>query len=145
MSEKVAWLGARPNNLQLVEQQVLTWYFRVPVEMPFDELLKPDFWTNVGSKLSPHNRILVDADDGSWTALLFVRSAARISAVVEVISKTEFSDIDLPRMSVDEFDINFLKGSNTWRIKRGSKVLEDGFDSKHAASAWLGNYLKNAA
>lgn len=148
MNDNVSWIGARPNTLQTAEHFVTTWHVTVSPDMPFDEVLKPDYWTNVARKMRPHQRVIVDCEDGSYTATLFVRSAQRLSAHVEVISKSEFGKADTgPVDGKSGFEIKWAGPSHKHRIIRKSdnEVIQHGFETPEAADAWLGNYVKNAA
>jgi hypothetical protein len=149
MSDNVSWVGAKPHNLQTAEHSVITWHVQVPADMPFDEVLKPDFWTHVAGKMRPGQRVIVDSIDFKWTATLFVRSAQRLSAVVSLIEKHDFKDkIAHPagEMNADDYEVSFAP-SHRHRVVRISDktVLKKDFQTADEASEWLRDYLKRAA
>lgn len=82
---------ARPMILHTTEYMVTEWYHAVPPDVNMDQLLDPAHWTNVARRMQPHQRVRVDCEDGSWTALLFVRDVQRNAVQMAV---QEFVDFD---------------------------------------------------
>lgn len=150
MSEaKPASLRARPTNLFPAEHTILVWHHTVPAEIGLDDVLSPEFWTHVAQKLRPHNRIIVDREDGAWTATLFVRSAARLSATVAVEHFKEFGEREaLPaEPSAAEYEVAWGGPAHKHRVirKADKQVMEKGFDTPEQASAWLRQHVKAMA
>lgn len=149
MTEKTVHLRARPTMLRAAEHYIVTWYHTVPPETPFDEMLKPDFWAHVAAKLRPHHRIVVDCEDGSWTATLFVRSAQRLSAVMGVLSKTDFKgaiEHAPAAMQASDYDVAWGGPAHKHRVVRKSdkSVVKHGFDTPEQAQQWVKNHIMAA-
>lgn len=142
MTDKTQWMRARPNVLREEAHYVVTWHHTVPADMPFEEMLKPDFWTHVARNLRPHHRIVVDCEDGSWTATLFVRAAGRLSASVAVLSRTVFEDAPALPAAETGYTVSWGGPSQKHRVvrKSDSEIVRHGFDTKEQAAAWIKNH-----
>lgn len=146
MTDKVDWSGVMPKTLALAEQRIVTWHVVVPHAMPFEEVLKPDFWTHVAGRMRPHQRIIVDCDSGAWTATLFVRAAQRLSARVVVLEKHEFEET-APLQSAADFSVKWGGPAHKFRVLRNSdeSVIKHGFETQEDANVFLAGYIKEVA
>lgn len=69
------------------------WRAAIPVGVPYDTILTPEFWVHVAGpkNMLPGDEIRIIPDDGSYVALLFVRDAgASWGAKVSEIYKKDF-------------------------------------------------------
>lgn len=144
-----ASMRARPTVLFPVEHRVTYWHHTVPAETTPDDLLNPEFWTHVATNLRPHSRIMVDREDGAWTATLFVRSATRLSAVVAVEHFVEFGGRQAhpSEPGADDYEIGWGGPAHKHRVIRKSdrQVMEKGFETPEAAAKWLKDYILTLA
>lgn len=112
-----------------------------------DDVLKADYWAHNTHLMRPNDRIYVDAEDGSWTATLFVRSVTGLSAHVAIISKTEFDEVDTT--SVGEDFIAKWKGPiNKWSVVKASDnsaIVQNGFEDKEGALKFIADNAKALA
>lgn len=79
-------------QVQRFEFENTVWSVSVDTGVPFDEILKPEFWANV---VNPKNmkigdKLDVRPNDASWWALLLVRDCGSVWAKVGVIQKVDF-------------------------------------------------------
>lgn len=108
-----------------------------------EDLLRPDFWTNVAAQLKPGDRIEVYPEDGAFFAELLVRSCNRTSAVVLPL---RFNDlVGAVEESTDDasFYVKF-RGPRKHCIMRASDdmpIIED-IETKEQAYRELEEYLK---
>lgn len=146
MADQTAYNRARPTQIMPAQSLVMTWHYTVPPAISLDDLLKPDFWSHVAVRLRPHNRVIADAEDGSWTATLFVRSVNRLSATMAVQSFMEFGEKSALSDSVAtfaDFDIGWGGPAHKHRVVRKSDgaIMTKGHDTSEDAGMWLKNHI----
>lgn len=134
-----------PHRLQAAEF-VRTVYRVVPEDLtPFEALLDPAYWAHVAAKLRPLDRIEVEAEDGSYTAMLIVRDAGRLFAKVAVLYKVNLDPVEvgasLPIPS--NYFVKFSGPILKWCVVRDKDRLREGVASRVEAEAWLREHLKN--
>jgi hypothetical protein len=114
-----------------------------------DDMLKPEYWAHIATKLRPTYRIEVNAEDGSFFAELIVRDAGRTWAKVALLRHKTFDDgADiLGESPAPDYVINFRVGPTKWRVQRKSdgEVLRSGFISKPEAEAWAKTHTQAMA
>lgn len=122
--------------------------FRVNPEVgtKLEDVLEPEYWANVSSRVNPHDIITVVPEDTSFYAKLFVLSSGKTSLKVHVIEYTDFSKVAKPARTKleDFFEIKFA-GAAKWRVTRksdGSVVSNEQLQSRENAEEWL---AKNGA
>lgn len=109
---------------------------------PFEDILKPAYWSHVAAKFHPTDRIEVLAEDGSWFAELIVISAARNWASVSVLRFVELAEVVTPKPQADQFAVQW-KGQKLLHcvIRQSDKVIiKDSFSTAAEASKWLESY-----
>jgi hypothetical protein len=112
----------------------------IPADLKFEEVLKPSFWTHVGSMLKPWDRIEVRPDDVSFIAELVVVDAGQMYAKVALLEKKVLDAIvsDADEMTIDP-PIN-----GKFRVRRGQDVVKDGLPTKKDAQRWIDDYKAGA-
>lgn len=104
-------MRARPTNLLAFDYAVVTWHLTVPPDVGMDQIMLPEFWAHVARKLQPHHRIVVDCEDQSWSARLFVREVERVSARVAVEAYNDFDKAEggpeLTPAEREEYEVKF--------------------------------------
>jgi hypothetical protein len=118
-----------------------TW--RAVPEVPFEHLLERSYWVHNARKVRPFDRIVVDADDGSYTAILIVRSKDHLGVDVAVLFHMDLGAIDT-KLTASEFTTAFKGPVNKWCVVHADdekKILKKGLDTREAALGWL---AKNA-
>jgi len=104
-----------------------------------EDLLQPEYWTNIAAKLAPGGRIEAHWQDGSAYGEYYVRR--RQGSYVEVLELNYWkfpSTIDLPK-NASLYDVHWAGTTPLWRVVRKSdkKVLRDKFVDEFSAWAWL--------
>lgn len=149
-TEKVVKLvhKLRPARLEVAEQARRHYSAAVDKGVTLEDCLKPEFWQHVGDKLSPTDWIEVQPDDGSWYALLLVRSADRISARVAVINYVELSSGgDDSNIGSVDMKVVWSGRYTKWRIESGigndKVIIKDGFHDEALAREHMSNEIRN--
>jgi hypothetical protein len=116
-----------------------------------EDVLKPEYWAHVASKLKPRCRIEVLAEDNSYFAELLVITCGKTFASVTVLRYIDLSGkVPKPETAsdktegLDEFNtadhyVDYVTGQSRGRvIQRSSKnVVKEGFASKKDAAVWM--------
>lgn len=108
----------------------------------FEDILKPEYWAHVASKLHPTDRIELVAEDGSWFAELIVTAAARNWASVSVLRYVEISEAAKPAAKTAQFEVAF-KGQKLLHAvirKSDKEIVKSGFAKAGEAAKWLEQY-----
>lgn len=142
------FLRARPTELKQAGYVVCEWHHTVPAELPVDELLDTSFFAHVHRLLQPHHRIIVDAEDLSWTAKLIVTSSHKGGVSTVLVEHTELDA--RPLAAVGSPDLYYAKwGGPTkrWRVlrKEDGEEVKDQFQSRTDAEKWITSHNQKAA
>lgn len=135
----------KPLKLIAAEHEVICYHHRPSPEVAFDALLAPDYWSHVAFQLRPGYRIEVFAEDGSYWAMLIVRAAGKVDAVVAVLDhKTLVAEAD---KTPDGYDIKWRGPKAKFGILRrsDSALVQDGFALREDAENWLTSNLMSRA
>lgn len=138
-----------PNRMELAEQVRSVWSVTVPNETTKEDLLRPDFWAHVASKLRPRARVEVETEDGGYIANLVVLDSG--AQYVRMALLQEFK-LDVVSPNTEQFSlpghsVGWSGRHTKWRVTRDSdkKVLRDGFNNKSDAYAWLAGHARALA
>ena len=111
-----------------------------------EDLLSPDYWTNVADKLRPWDKIEARADDGSWYAEFLVLETSRRWARVVMLNKHNLTtgDVSLTQAKLDEYSVEFKGPERKWSVIRRNdqEMLHEGEQTKASAFAWLSERIK---
>lgn len=134
-----------PTRLRAAEYHRTVYQVVPEGDTPFEALLDPGYWAHVAAKLRPMDRIEVEAEDGSYTALLIVRDTGRLFAKVSIIYHRELEQVEvgaaiaIPSNYLAKFCGPILK----WCVIRDKDRIKENLGSKEEANAWLRDHLKN--
>lgn len=129
-----------PNRFSLTEGAVRSWYAVVDAGVPLSAVLEPGYWANIASRLQPHNRITVDAEDQAYTAELFVRSVSKMAATVSVLSKVEFDPAEA-KPAGNLFKAMWKGPHHKWAVvavEDEKTIKQGGFENEAKAMEWIG-------
>ena len=109
------------------------------------QMLEPGFWMHVSNKLRKGDRIEAVAEDGTWFAEFYVKSANKIEAYVVLMREVELSK-PVQKLKDPDFVVKHV-GGGKWRVLRTADKaeLQSGFKNKEEAQSWLDSYLKDIA
>jgi len=135
-----------PNGLKLAEFARSQYRVVVDNEVAHEDVLKPEFWVHVASKLQitgegANPLIEVMPKDGSWFALLIVVSASNVHAkCVSVLYKQLEKKAVTKKMAEDpDFDVKNKGGDKKFTIirKADKAIVKEGFNTGEEALFWL--------
>jgi hypothetical protein len=135
-----------PNRFKEASAVRNIWVVTPEDGMTMDDVVKGEFWAHIGDKLRPMDRIEVLPDNGSFFAELIVRSCGRQYANVQVLRHVEFDKAE-DRSPSEQFEVQWKGPHHKHAVVRLSDktVLQNGFDNKSAALAWLSSNLNSLA
>ncbi len=129
---------------RMKEQEFLRVWWVVTVEhgTTKEDILKPEFWTQVAIKLKPYNRIDIQADDGSFFAEFLVITCDKTYANVKELSWTELNTTK--EQPHEEFYAKWRGPHLKWSVIRSSdkEAVKEGMETKDLAIAEILKLLK---
>jgi len=133
-------------QFSLAEQKRLVWHAQPAEGVTIKDMLNPIYWTHVASNLIKGARIEAVAEDGTWFAEFYVKSANKIEAHVTLMREVALSKAVAKLKIEPKFKVNHV-GGGKWRVLRteDNAELQTGFKSKETAQSWLDNHLKEIA
>ena len=149
MAEKTDRKVTAPIHMLPAENSRNIWRVFVANGTTPQDIVQPQFWAHLASRLQAGDRIEVEPEDSTWLAELRVIDSGPQYAKVQIrkpdadgVSRFEAlgsSDTGLP--SGYSFSHN---ASSKWRVVRDSdqKVLKDGLATKADAVTWLMGFAK---
>jgi len=141
-------LSRRPTTLRGKEYYRADWQILAPEGATLEDILRPDYWQHVSKSLRPHHRIDVDAEDGAWTASLFVRGTGHLEAHVALLSYTDLREAKQEKLTSTagdpEFYVDWGGPAQKHRVRRFSdkEVIKANFESREAAERWIKNRMQ---
>jgi hypothetical protein len=136
-------------NCKQTEFVNTSWSITAPPKTTREDVLEDAFYSNVAAKLSPYDRILLTTEDGAFYMELLVTQVGRTWAKVRVLKELNLAEDDLDQ-EVDMFEgfkVEWKGPQRKFSVlrKMDNQYMQDGFDRKEDAYAWLTDYLKAAA
>ena len=133
-------------QFNLAEQKRVIWHAEPAEGVTIADMLKPVYWTHIAAQLTKGARIEAVAEDGTWFAEFYVKSANKIEAYVTLMREVALSKAVAKLKIEPKFKVSHV-GGGKWRVLRteDSAELETGFKSKEAAQKWLDAHLKDVA
>lgn len=136
-----------PNELNQFDYVSQRFDAEIPVGVPPEALLKPEFWAHQAVKLQPMNEIRARAKDGTWVAYYVVLDCSRTWAKVHQLSFHRLTTADVSLSQSSEVDVKAFmeahrvvhRGPHKWSIVRkgDGAVIEQGIEQRDAATAEL--------
>lgn len=114
-----------------------------------DDLLVNEYWAHVAPNMKPGDLIEVDAEDGTYWAMLKVRNAGRNWAKVSLLIHRPLSEVvEVEAASWSEqFRIRHLVGPQKWRVERKSdgETIRHGFLTREDAEKYAKSHMQAMA
>ena len=136
------------SRMELAEQARNVYAVVVETGTPYEEILKPQFWAHVASKLKTRDRIEVESEEGDYFAELRVTYSGNNTVRVRELYFVKYEQDDMQEEQSD-FSIKWSGPIARWRITRKSDgaVLVEGkeVETREMAEDWLRNYRKALA
>lgn len=145
MTNTQEWARAKPTVLRPESHYIQRLRHIVPPEVPFEAVLRPEFWAHVAPKLRPQDEIVVSTEDGSWRAELVVRWVRRLAVGVSPLHYKDFAEEEAaqPAEARDSgFDVEWGGPSHKWRVVRKSDraVVKKSLETQAQAEQWVKNH-----
>lgn len=129
-----------PTKLALAEHAVVTYFDAPAAGVTFEDVMKPEYWTHVAPSLRPGHRIEVNAEDGTFWAMLLVVEAERKSARVVTLQHVQIEE-RAPAPEQSDVFVKYRGPKVRYSVVRtaDNEVLKDGFQTERAAQEWITN------
>lgn len=148
---KVVPKALKPTGFAQASEFVIPFnHIEAPIGHTLEDMLKPEYWCHVAKKMQPRGRVLVDAEDNSWSAQLLVVKVTDVAAVVAVERFTKFA-VEVAQTAApskaDDYEVEYKGTVAKWRIRRKSDgaTISDGHENKDLARQALAGYLQALA
>lgn len=116
-----------------------------PIRTPFEDVLEPEFWSQVAYKLRPGDEITVHTDDMTYTGRLYVRDVSKPSmsslpnrAVVAKLAFLQLGPLEKD-LRTKTHEAKFMGPHLKWCViaLEDQAVLKDGFSTAEDAQGWM--------
>lgn len=140
----------QPHRFVLGAESVIPFsHVNLPAGHTLEDVLVPAYWAHLAHKLQPGGRILVDAEDNSFSAQLKVLRRTDLAAVVTVEWRSESgaaADVRLASKA-DAFRVHYVNAQAKWRITRNSDgaTISEHHETEEIARQVLAGYLQSLA
>lgn len=138
------------NRLQGAEFVKVDWCLSAEAGTTIEDILRPEYWAHVATKLRPDAKICVYTEDRAFYAELIVLQVSRVDARVAMILHKDLTDdlraIDMGNGAAREYEVKWGSPASKYRVIRKSdkEVICSGLASIEAGWAWLHqSYLPN--
>lgn len=139
-------MSLNPSRFALDEHTNQNWTLTVESGTTLDDVLKPEFLSNVSKQMRPYDRIRVRVDSGEWYAELLVLTCGRAWAKLVVVFKIDLAENSLEELEGDIMDAYFVKWQgphNKFCVIRkvDKEPIKEQCETKQEAQNWLSSYL----
>jgi hypothetical protein len=154
MNTKIQENRAKARTVNFKEQQyvVRTFHHTPDREIPYESLLKPDYWATVAVSLKPGDYINVFGYDRSYAAQLIVTDVddtnkvwAKVGEIYHVSLVGKVDAGNKKNLRWDElFEVKFGNPHSKFQVlrKSDSEIVQGGFSTEAEGVAWVKNHIK---
>lgn len=135
----VILMPARMSHAEFVRQD---WVATAEEGTTIEDVLNPNYWSNMSAQMKPYDRIEVRVDTGEWLLELLVMNTDRNWASVVVLHQHDLQPEDAAADVPNDFEPKFRGPMHKWCVMRKAdkEVLESKLESKLAAEEWIRRY-----
>jgi hypothetical protein len=133
-----------PTNVREATYDTTLWRAIINAGTPFEDLLKPEFWALVSSKMRPTDIIQCVAEDNAYFVELLVLDCSSKWAKVKLLRKVDISAEEAaPIQTATDYELVF-RGPRRWSVKRQSdgQIVSENHHTREDASGWLAEHNK---
>jgi hypothetical protein len=138
-----------PTRVTLDEYVNQNWTVTVEAGTTIEDILKPEFFSNISSKMRPYDHMRVRTDAGEWYGEFLVLSCGRVWAKLAPIFTMDLTskDIELTQAGVadgmEQYEVAFRGPHLKFCIIRKSdrESIKEQLQTKAEAQAWLASYV----
>lgn len=118
----------------------------VPAGTKVADILAPECWMHVASKLSKGDRLEIYPEEGAYFAELIVVAAGKNWARVVLAREISLEAADTSVPIGEELYTKWSTPTTGFRVHRrlDKQVLKDGFPTKEEADKWIANFYKGS-
>jgi len=131
-----------PGLVSQAESVRNVWAIEIPPGIPFQSILRPDFWTHCGRKFRQYDIVECRAQDNEWFARLMVAKVEALSVKMWPLERVTLTLPEVGNPDAEEYTVS-LGGPQKWRIVRlaDKAVIHHGEPTKAAAEQWLADFV----
>ena len=126
------------------EFQRNVWSITVADDVTVEDMLEPEFWAHVCTKLQRGDHIEANPKDLNWYAEFIVLGKDKLWAKVIQKGETLFLFNPTEGSPDPKFTVKF-NPRKQWRVLRDADVMSEDHPSKEAAQKWLKAHKKEIA
>jgi len=134
-----------PQRIGLAEYRRQDYVVNAEIGTTIQDIMEPSYWAHVASQMQPYDHIEVRMESGEWIAELIVLAVGRnwLKVFLAANHELEAVDPDMERKTATHV-IKWRGPQHRHSVVRllDDAVLQDGFEDKPAAQAWLDNHLR---
>lgn len=134
------------NDFKPAEFERTVWGVTLKIGQTRDDLLRPDFYAHIASRVRMNHRFEVLHEEGNYFAELIVLSAGKVGVKVAFLREVDLRELDATVVDETEFYIK-LRGPKKWSILRRAdqSIVEEGIDTEGMAKQKLRDMTATAA
>lgn len=126
------------------------WIAYIDPSVPYDEILKPDFWAHIAEprRVKIGDDIVAVSDDGAWRAHLSVLDVGRVWLKVAELSKHQFEvQQKFGDTEHEAYRVEFKGRMHKHAVIRNTdnEIIKGGFATQVEALQWLAGHVKAMA
>lgn len=136
---------ADPQRFGLAQHSRNVHFYHAPAGSEIDDYLRPEFWTIVGPKLRPLDRIEIQEECGQWLAELIVRSVGGDGVALVLRNYVSIGGAGAPgqkRALEDGSRVVYRGTFDGWCVFRNETLLIANLPSESAAERWLATHTE---
>lgn len=124
---------AKFSSIKLFEHASRQFTHTPDQNIPFEDLLKPEYWTHIAQNHLVRDFIYIVPPENDYTALLMVRAVQKQALKVAVVWKTVFDEaISEPEAGIT---VKFRGPKALWSVVRGNEILAEHMTTREEAEA----------
>lgn len=118
-----------------------------PGTQPAD-LLQPEYWAHVSTRLKPWDEVHVRADDGTWYAKVLVTESGRTYARTHILESHNLTSQDVAmsqqKMYIGDYEVMHRGEHSKWSVVRKSdrSVVHEFEETQGGAVNWANERIK---
>lgn len=122
------------NRLATAEMRRQEWFVTVPDGVGIDDVIQPEFWTNVTHKLTPYDLIEIGCDSCAWRLHVVVADTWTGGARVIELCRTEMTGAVESATEANGLKVQWRGPNSRWCVMDAAgQVISSGWPSKEDA------------
>jgi len=137
----------KPTSILAAEHAVVVYFHSPESGVGLDDILKPDYWTHVATRLRPGHRIEVLSDDGTYWAMLIVRAVGKHEAYVQALQHVALGQPAVAAGPESPFEVKWRGPARRFGVirKTDKEIIKEDFQLREHAELWVKNHMNSMA